>query len=636
MWTRNAIIASLLASTIGIVCWWQYSVSASGVDNVIPMRRDAGYVASNACVKCHQEQHASWYDSYHRTMTQLASAETIVASFDDRELHTAGQTGRIYRKGDAFWVKMVDPAWERRNFERWAASRSDGQVEPSAVAAEQVAAVTPRIDAQVVMTTGSHHFQVYWVRGREGRELWQFPWRYHIASQRWIHRKDVFLAPPEWQPGMWFRTWNNQCIYCHSTGPVPGEDPHTGLLTGTRTAELGIACEACHGPGEEHIAFQRARGGAGDGGALGGDDANSTDPIVNPASLSSKASSQVCGSCHSHFQHHDGELAQHGPKYRPGDNLFHFGMLELPENDDEVMSRFWGDGTNRSGGREFSGMSTSECYRVGEMSCVTCHSMHESDPNDQLKSAAETGAVCLQCHAEFQANESLIAHTHHVADSSGSNCLNCHMPHTNYALFKAIRSHAIQSPQVTSLTSNSRPNACNLCHLDQTVAWTARHLEAWYDLPGPDLSDDEANVPAGVLWALKGDAGQRVITAWHLGWSPALRVIGRQASDGMLPILLQLMKDPYAAVRWVASASRGTMTESSGEVSSEVEFPFDDWKRAEGWVDTVWASHVRERTEGNIPNADAGGLRAPSLGIEAEDWRRLLGERDHRPVAGVE
>ena len=46
-----------------------------------------GYVSSETCRACHPSQYASWHGSYHRTMTQIATPETIAASFD-------GVTGR--------------------------------------------------------------------------------------------------------------------------------------------------------------------------------------------------------------------------------------------------------------------------------------------------------------------------------------------------------------------------------------------------------------------------------------------------------------------------------------------------------------------------------------------------------------
>ena len=39
--------------------------------------------------------------------------------------------------------------------------------------------------------------------------------------------------------------------------------------------------------------------------------------------------------------------------------------------------------------------------------------------------------------------------------------------------YESIRSHQVSSPSVAeSLPPVGRPNACNLCHLDRTLAWT--------------------------------------------------------------------------------------------------------------------------------------------------------------------
>ena len=86
--------------------------------------------------------------------------------------------------------------------------------------------------------------------------------------------------------------------------------------------------------------------------------------------------------------------------------------------------------------------------------------------DDQLKPEMEGSAACLQCHESIAAD--IPAHTHHSLESSGSDCYNCHMPHTTYGLMKAIRSHQIDVPSMEQSLKTGRPNACNLCHLDQT------------------------------------------------------------------------------------------------------------------------------------------------------------------------
>src|SRR5262249_45847144 len=138
------------------------------------------------------------------------------------------------------------------------------------------------------------------------------------------------------------------------------------------------------------------------------------------------------------------------------------------------------------------------------------------------------------------------------ADSSGSRCYNCHMPHTTYGLLKAIRSHQVSSPGVAATLQTGRPNACNQCHLDKPLAWTADYLRRWYGTPEPQLSADQRRIAASILWVLQGDACQRALAAWTMGWGPAHSASG----EGWLaPYLAELLVDPYDAVRLIAYRS---------------------------------------------------------------------------------
>ena len=59
-------------------------------------------------------------------------------------------------------------------------------------------------------------------------------------------------------------------------------------------------------------------------------------------------------------------------------------------------------------------------------------------------------------------------------------------------------------------------------------------------------SQRERDVAAGVLWAVRGDAGQRALVAWHMGWGPAQEASG---TDWLPLYLALLLDDPYPAVR---------------------------------------------------------------------------------------
>ena len=500
--------------------------------------RGDGYVSSKQCRACHPAQYESWHRSYHRTMTQRASPEAILGDFDDLDLVLDGQSIGLRQHGDRRWVEM---------------DLQDG---------------AGRTRHDITLVTGSHQMQIYWFQSTHTRWLAQVPLVYLVQDQRWIPRRAAFLRPPGPRASD-FGRWNAACVNCHATHGQPRIAERTA---DTRVAEFGIACEACHGPAEAH-----ARANALPVRRYGEYLKDAPDPtIVQPADLSHERSSEICGHCHGLWNPKEGAQAAviaRGGDFRPGgqhqdqwlfqpsrraeDPMIDRVMREMPEYAD---GQFWGDGMARASSREYHGLLESPCYERGEMSCSSCHAMHKQPEDtrpasawadDQLAVGMDGDHACTQCHAEVgRAPEQ---HTFHAAGSSGSRCYNCHMPYTSYGILKAIRSHQVSSPDVASTVKFGRPNACNLCHLDRTLDWAAKALEARWHIaaPTPDsmFSADYASVPAGVLWSLKGDAGQRALVAAGMGWDPA-----REASRGAWfpPLLGELLDDPYDAVRIVA------------------------------------------------------------------------------------
>ena len=75
------------------------------------------------------------------------------------------------------------------------------------------------------------------------------------------------------------------------------------------------------------------------------------------------------------------------------------------------------------------------------------------------------------------------------------------------------------------------------------------HLVEWYGIPTVELSSEENKIAASLSWLLSGDAAQRALATWHMGWQSAWQVVGR---EWQTPFLAQLLDDPYASVRNVA------------------------------------------------------------------------------------
>ncbi len=577
-----------------------------------------GYVSSSACQACHPGSHASWSTTFHRTMTQRVSPQTMLADWTGNLEH-GGHRYVLRRDGDRFLIDMPRPG-------------TLGQT-PS-----------DRVEREVVMSTGSHNQQLYWyvapwadhppaprgpalyaehcarchgeqgegvvdgdarlgprLRGNEdtpgevlaalgkrkhptvqlpqgddrfslldhverletNNRLMQFPFAWLTRDGRWVHEEYTFLDPPSDQtdpeatittpePEPYEQGWSNACDSCHSVNPGfadPGVGPGRAEVV-----DLGIACESCHGPGAEHVAHHQApwnRYGT-----------SRSDDIVVPNQLPKHLSASVCGVCH-------GDLVDKAdaPKRRflPGDRLEDWNwvvqrdLTQFPEDvqaailDDpeRIEGGYWDDGTVRVVGRDYNGLAVTPCHTAGEMSCTTCHSMHDADPVDQLRPEAVQGdAMCASCHGPEAADEH---HSHHpAATAGGPSCYDCHMPRTTWGLLGAIRAHRVDQPEADKLWGN-RPHACTLCHLELTREEQAKALGDWYDqasspVPLPTIAQGRS---ALLDLALRGDAVQRGVAAVSLARPETRRSSGLPAAV-VARVLAELLVDPYTAVRYAA------------------------------------------------------------------------------------
>jgi cytochrome c554/c'-like protein len=584
-------------------------------------RPEDGYVTSKRCRACHADEYASWHASFHRRMTQAVEPETLQGPIDGQHLSWRGREFDVERQGDDYFVTMDDE--DAKGHEKGAAAR-----------------VTRRL----ALTTGSHHYEVYWYEEGATRKVSLLPFCWRVEAKRFIPIDSAFLIPPAEEQGSEAR-WNLACNKCHTVHTQPRIAGQFQM--DTTSAEFGIACEACHGPGERHVeknASVTARYAA----HLLDDENSVDDTIVNPVKLSPVRDAMVCGQCHAAVLDKDEatmrEWLRRGFSYRPGDDLGKTRILR-----DTGAEKFWSDGQIRTSGREYNALLHSPCYthqdeQRGIMTCLSCHEMHKKpdDPRsddewaeDMLKPGMRGDSACTQCHADYRDEQKVAAHSHHAAGSEGSRCQNCHMPLTTYGLLKTERSHTITSPTIAESIDVGRPNACNLCHLDRTLAWAGDALEKWYGAPstrtlrkGRGLTPDEQSIAAGVLWLTRGDAGQRAIATCALEWDAARATAG---TEWTAPYLARLLADPYAAVRYLASRALRRLPDfSSFECDSTVPGPqlaaaaaraLDTWSR------TTPPERRPKREELLID---------PAGRLELERLARLLAQRDDKRVVLAE
>jgi hypothetical protein len=600
-------------------------------------RPNDGFVGSDACLACHPGEHASWHGSWHRTMTQVVSPETALGDFDGVTLSNRGRDVQLQRRGESYHAITVDPDWE---LEQYAAG-----VDPDSIANP------PMVDARVVMSTGANVYQSYWIPSRAGNRLVNFHWAWINETEEWIPREAAFLRPPD-SPRL-HQIWNNQCIYCHSTDGVEGYARTVGGGVGfdTSVAALGISCEACHGPGDEHVALnrnpiRRARYQLDDG---------AHDPtMVNPQRIDSGRSRAACAQCHSVSMPTVASV-QAGRRFRAGDELGETRVLirgaesryeteaeraawraarDYLESEEPgyFAARFWSDGTVRTTGVDHSAMIESPCAVDPAFTCLSCHSMHDYvAPEDQLRPGMDGDAACIQRHTDIGADS--IVHSRHAPGPGAPSCLDCHMPKTVYGLLKAVRTHEVSSPDARVAQATGRPDACSLCHVDRTLEWTARELEAGWGVAPPDeLSPIEREFAAAIRWGIAGDAAQRALIADHLGDAPVRATAG--TATWAAPLLAHLMNDPYDAVRYVAARSYRELTGDA----------LEDWRlmappaAREQAVARRFEALTRDPIDAvaRLAWPEAGDLaailRTPGGVFDRAAFARAVAQRDDRPI----
>lgn len=505
-----------------------------------PARDRNGFVGSKTCLSCHADHHASWKRTYHRTMTQEASAQSVQGRFDGQVVQAWGRPVRpVQREGDYFF-EYLDPT------------------------GQQVLAT-----AKVERTVGSHRYQQYLSKDAEGRYL-RLHLIWHNGDARWVHYNGAFLYDDAQGFNQHAAVWNPNCIFCHNTGVNPGITNEAELFERARkgerfnfinaarweseVAELGIACESCHGPGATHASANRnplrryALHWRGEG-----------DPtITNPKRLTPARSAEVCGQCHGQRQPARLEMAtewlRQGPSYRAGDVLAEHVSLVWPDTlpsagDPNLFRlRFWKDGTPRLSAYEMQGLLQSTCYTRGGATCIGCHEAHGGDPAGMIEPANREGAACVGCHQDAA---TVPAHAAHAKVSPQTDCVDCHMPKMVYGVMEIHRTHRIRSPDPLAAASHQQPDACTGCHGDRSAAWAAGVITDWKGIAA--VAVPETTVPENLRQLFSGDPVQRAVAAKLAGAPQSALTAAARAAQ--LPLLFAAMEDGYPAVRRFAQQS---------------------------------------------------------------------------------
>jgi hypothetical protein len=203
----------------------------------------------------------------------------------------------------------------------------------------------------------------------------------------------------------------------------------------------------------------------------------------------------------------------------------------------------WPDGSALFNSLESLEQDTGAC--MSELKCTHCHNPHVRGLDAGAPDRKEHLAACVSCHDNLMPPEAASAHSQH--DPGEVSCLDCHMPRVVQGADVYNRSHRISSPTDPRILSTGMPNACNLCHLDKSLAWTLESLESGWG--------KRVELPQALERFFGKELGRPVGEAWLAHPNGTIRMVAAAAYAGSalvkesLPQLIGFLNAPNAYFR---------------------------------------------------------------------------------------
>lgn len=443
------IIAAVIVVAVGYLYYRRTSLETITSDKLQSSKdkyRDStslNFVGAQVCAECHKPEYELWLGSHHDLAMREADDGTVLGDFDNTEFDYFGLKSEFYKSGDKFMVRTDGP---------------DGRLR----------------DYEIQYTFGVYPLQQYLVEFPDGRlQALGIAWDSRPredGGQRWFHiypdEKITYKDTVHWT-GL-DQNWNFMCAECHSTNLKRNYDLETDTFR-TAWSEINVSCEACHGPGSEHVKWAERKNSVEfpnkgllvsfDGRKdvtwkIDGDSGNA----VRSKPLESHTEMEVCSRCHS-------RRSAVSYDYIYGNNLLDTHIPALLEE-----GVYYPDGQIEAEDYEWGSFIQSKMYHKG-VTCTDCHDAHS------LELRAEGNTLCSGCHMTEKYDTP--SHHHHKPLSAGSQCVSCHMPETNYMVIDARRDHSIRIPRPDLTIKIGSPNACNKCHAESTPEWAEAEINKW-------------------------------------------------------------------------------------------------------------------------------------------------------------
>ncbi len=415
---------------MGFGCLALASAGSFGAQRLRQALPEPAYIGTTACAVCHQEAYRNWLQSDHRHAMEKADSQSVLGNFSNVSFDDSGTPSRFFKRDGRYYVETDNAKGRLQTF-------------------------------QIAYTFGHYPLQQYLIAFPDGRlQALSISWDSRPAAQggqRWfdlypgqkITHEDVL----HWTGA--FQNWNSRCASCHSTHLVKNYSPQADRYD-THWTEINVGCEACHGPGSHHVAWANGTRSLPNKGLT-------TDltqlwephdgrlPIPQLADTPLSGQLQVCAGCHSRRS----ELQQPDAAGSLFDNYSLSPLLD---------GRYFADGQMREE-VYVTGSFLQSRMHANHVSCTNCHDPHTG----KLRLAGN--ALCLQCH-QAQKYQTPV-HFFHEPDSTGAQCVNCHMPQRTYMGVDVRRDHSFRVPDPIASVQLGVPNTCTQCHKDSSDKWAA-------------------------------------------------------------------------------------------------------------------------------------------------------------------
>lgn len=361
-----------------------------------------------------------------------ATEQTVLGDFDDAELEHFGLRSRMFRRDGKYYVHTEGPTGQLDDFE-----------------VKYVLGVSPLQQYMVEFDRPAH------IQPSEIGRLQVLSICWDTKQKKWF-----FLQPPDVSERVpphddlhWTgiaQRWNNMCADCHVTNLQKNFDVATRSYH-TSFTDMDVNCEACHGPGSQHVQLASAKSLFWDrqrGYALA--------QLKGPANARTEI--ETCAPCHSIRR-----IVE--PGFRGGDNYYDYFANELLSG-----HLYHADGQILEEVYEFGSFTQSKMFHKG-IRCTDCHNPHTT------KVKHDGNRVCTSCHQHPAGKYDSPAHHHHDPAQAGAKCTACHMPTKTYMAVDPRLDHSLRIPRPDLSVQLATPNACSGCHLEKAPLKAERKAE---------------------------------------------------------------------------------------------------------------------------------------------------------------